>query len=207
MKSLPQFIAVSSTKMILFFKLSLTVLVSVVQHHKSVITIYILLYIYLPSLWSLPPLPSPTPPVGVITALQAGLPVNGEGQPAAPCSVRHRHARRPVTAPEAGARDGTERGLGRLCRSPALCLQTRLSIFIWNQHPLLGIGVFLGEKQVGMTEENVLQVPAACPARSRRFGHVGPHLPPPAVLTVPPRGGCGHSQFLDSGWGKNLVIN
>lgn len=76
------------------------------------------------------------------------------------------------------------------------------SIHFWVLVFFLG-----GVKQVGMTEENVLQVPAACPARSRRFGRVGPHRPPPAVLTVPPRGGCGHSQFLDSGWGKNLVIN
>ena len=82
MKSLPQFIAMSSTKIILFFKL--TVSVSVVQYHKSVITIYILytrthtsiyLSTYLPSLWTLPPLPSPTPPLWVITELQAGLPV------------------------------------------------------------------------------------------------------------------------------------
>lgn len=75
--------------------------------------------------------------------------MNGEGQPAALCSVRHHHARRPVTAPEAGARDGTERGLGRLCRSLALCLQTRLNIFTWNQHPLLGIGVFFGGGEAG----------------------------------------------------------
>lgn len=126
-----------------------------------------------------------------------------------PCSVRHHHARRPVTAREAGARDGTERGLGRFCRAPALCLWTRLSIFIWNQHPLLGIGgvFFGGVGWVGVTEENVLQVPAVCPARSRCFGRVGPRLPSPAVLTIPLRGGRGQSQFLDSGVGENLVIN
>lgn len=58
-----------------------------------------------------------------------------------------------------------------------------------------------------MTEENVLQVPAVCLARSRCFGCVGPRLPSPAVLTVPLRGGRGQSQFLDSGVGENLVIN
>ena len=31
---------------------------------------------------------------------------------------------------------------------------------------------------MGATEENVLRVPAACPARSRCFRHVGPRLLP-----------------------------
>lgn len=66
---------------------------------------------------------------------------------------------------------------------------------------------FGGVGWVGVTEENVLQVPAVCPARSRCFGRVGPRLPSPAVLTIPLRGGRGQSQFLDSGVGENLVIN
>ena len=77
------------------------------------------------------------------------------------------------------------------------------SIRFW----VLVVFFFGGVGWVGVTKENVLQVPAVCPARSRCFGRVGPRLPSPAVLTIPLRGGRGQSQFLDSGVGENLVIN